>query len=352
MTEDDIKFYKDKSNSFIIISNLQKAIRRGYVNNAIETWGVLKHSNRGHALMRLATISVEDIGYGRSSLVREFLSTEIKKAEIEKRGGDDDYVEKIIISMCKSPKDNLCSQLVSENNNSESIINFFNEFQGLDSLNKLADIYKNSSDTVSRSIAMNLMIGNKKVKNDKLSSISESHFNNEYNEDERMDLIRLVNQDIGVPDDVQDVFEKSYKYHRESNVYNYPLVYSIYNKIYDGLEVNEFITAENHKEELIRETTEDYYVKIRDLNVLASSVDYHTSLGKSIIDQIIRENKKFSPDSIKEAIFKAKGGFKSTTLSRKIIIRENSNEVNNAIEFINENYYDLFINKLITRIGN
>ena len=98
-------------------------------------------------------------------------------------------------------------------------------------------------------------------------------------------------------------------------------------------------------------STEDYYVKIRDLNVLASSVDYHTSLGKSIIDQIIRENKKFSPDSIKEAMFKAKGGFKSTTLSRKIIIRENSNEVNNAIEFINENYYDLFINKLITRIG-
>ena len=235
-----------------LISNLQKSIRRGLTQDAINTWNVLKTNNttRSHCLMRLAVIAVEDIGYGRSSVVKEFLSSEIKKKVIEERGGDE-YIEKIIISMCRAIKDDLCTQLNSIVNNQAIVWGFFNRWCFIEDEKALAEIYLSPKKTIiDRAIAFNTLLGFKKIKNPNIMQYQGQNFNLKIdNQDELFSFITELHQSMGLNEQVNDIFLKSYVYHKEPFVYNYPLAYSEYQKVYGGLEINDFINKDNYKDE-------------------------------------------------------------------------------------------------------
>lgn len=308
-----------------LISNLQKSIRRGLTQDAINTWNVLKTNNttRSHCLMRLAVIAVEDIGYGRSSVVNEFLSSEIKKKVIEERGGDE-YIEKIIISMCRAIKDDLCTQLYFIVNNPTIVREFFNRWCFIEDEKALAEIYLSPKKTIiDRAIAFNTLLGFKKIKNPNIMQYQGQNFNLKIDDqNELLSFITELHQSMGLNEQVNDIFLKSYVYHKEPFVYNYPLAYSEYQKVYGGLEINDFINKDNYKDEVIHNAVEDYYVDFYGFNLLAGAMDSHTSIGKASIAELNNSFIRSSPDKVGASLFRVNGGVRDKTLARRLSVRD------------------------------
>ena len=76
-----------KEDKWLLVSCLQKSVRKGFVDLAIDYASKLYDLERSYLVYRLSIIAVEDVGLGNLSLVNEFMDTEIKKANIEDKGG-------------------------------------------------------------------------------------------------------------------------------------------------------------------------------------------------------------------------------------------------------------------------
>lgn len=104
---------------YLLISGLQKSIRFGLTENAIEITNFLFENEKNYLQYRLGIILTEDIGIANIPLLTEYLNTEIKNKNIEENGGID-FIHKIVKMACESPKDR-----------SSSDISYLASFEGL-----------------------------------------------------------------------------------------------------------------------------------------------------------------------------------------------------------------------------
>lgn len=190
---------KNNPDKWILVSCLQKAIRKGYVNLALNYADELYDIERAYLLYRLSIIAVEDIGLGNINIIHDFLSTEIKKAEIEERGGKE-YVLNIVEELALSDKDRSACDL--------TYLAGFYEGASVQAQNfsSLEDIFlSNDVSVLKRLLAGWKVLGTKRQKNP---------FVQKEDEDDIEKFIE-INSKLTSNPKVLDVIRSSYKFHRE-----------------------------------------------------------------------------------------------------------------------------------------
>ncbi len=285
---------KLKSNKWLLVSSLQKSIRRGFFEDAKIIWDVVKELDKFHATYRTSIIAIEDIGLGNENLVHDFLSTSLKKANLSEKGGDD-YIKKIIEDLALSTKDrSACDAtwLASKLDWSKS---FSNDF--------LKEFYKDeSNDFIERVLAGWLLVGTKKIKHNFISERDEIS-----NIEDFIELNRIM----GVDEKTLEVVSASYPYQKEPHIFAYPLL-KIKLEKEKGMTLGKYITGDSFSKKINKDIYWNHGIPI-----LYAAVDGHTSEGKRIIERIkdypeisnlikdTSENSKLY--LLKHALFKAEG---------------------------------------------
>lgn len=97
---------------WIAVSHIQKAIRRGRGDIATAWARALWDADRSYCLFRMGVVAAEEIAGANPALARAFLSTEIKKAWFEERGGFAPFAY-FIEQFAASPKDRTSCDIAS-----------------------------------------------------------------------------------------------------------------------------------------------------------------------------------------------------------------------------------------------
>lgn len=207
----DQEYIKDnienlKTKKWLLVSSLQKSVRRGLSNEAANLWEVSKHLDKFYVCYRTSIMAIEDIGLGNPQLVHDFLSTSLKKANLSEKGGDE-YIKNIIIGLAQSIKDRTACD-TTWLSNKVTIENVDN--------NILIEKYTDSQlDIVQRALAGWLLTGTKKIKHaiiDEHDSVSN------------IEQFIEINRQLGVEEKILEVVSASYSYHKEPHIFAYPLL--------------------------------------------------------------------------------------------------------------------------------
>lgn len=284
---------KFKNYKWLLVSSLQKAVRRGLSNEAGILWDVAKEIDKFYVSYRASIMAIEDVGLGNPVLVHDFLSTSLKKANLQEKGGDI-YIKNVIMELANSVKDRtacdatwLAGKITPPS---------------LDKL-ELEQYYKdNQLDVIERALAGWLITGTKKIKH---SLITEK--------DNESDIERFIelNRQLGVNENILEVVTASYSYHKEPHIFAYPLL---------------SIALENEKNKKLGVyTTGDSFTKpfstpiydFQGIPILMSAVDGHTSEGKKVLEKVKLQNnikniighinEQTQDYLLKHALFKAEG---------------------------------------------
>lgn len=186
----------NKQDKWLLVSCLQKSIRKGYVDLALTYADELYEIERAYLLYRLSIIAVEDIGLGNVNAVHDFMETEIKKAAIEERGGKP-YVMSVVKEFALSVKDRSACDLTY-------LSSFYNHPSANES-KSLEDIFIDKNENiVTRVLAGWEVLGTKKQKNPFFQK----------DEDDIEKFLEL-NSKISDDNKILDIIKYGYKFQRE-----------------------------------------------------------------------------------------------------------------------------------------
>lgn len=294
----DQEYIKDnienlKTKKWLLVSSLQKSVRRGLSNEAANLWEVSKHLDKFYVCYRTSIMAIEDIGLGNPQLVHDFLSTSLKKANLLEKGGDE-YIKNIIIGLAQSIKDRTACD-TTWLSNKVTIENVDN--------NILIEKYTDSQlDIVQRALAGWLLTGTKKIKHaiiDEHDSVSN------------IEQFIEINRQLGVEEKILEVVSASYSYHKEPHIFAYPLL-SLALKNENDKKLGSYATGDFFEKKI--ETPIYYHYGIP---ILYSAVDGHTSEGKKVLEKVRKQKNinsiigLFPEDMqmyfLKHALFKAEG---------------------------------------------
>lgn len=282
----DYKNYK-----WLFISSLQKAIRRGLVEESVILWEKSREIESFYAAYRVAIMAIEDVGLGNQDLVYDFLSTSLKKASVEEKGGEE-YLKNVVRGLAGSVKDRSACDitwLAGHHNIGEK------------TQIELIDIYKNSEILLDRVLAAWLIVGTKKIKH--------SIYN--YDEKNEIESFLKINTELNYNDKAIEVVRASINYHKEPHIFAYPLLQNIFEKEKNA-NVSIYKTGDALNYNL---DTPIYY--FNEIPILLSAVDGHTAEGKKVIDKIKQnqsvknilknEDSNVKDYLLKHSLFKAEG---------------------------------------------
>lgn len=284
---------KFKNYKWLLVSSLQKSVRRGLAKEAGLLWDVASLIDKFYVSYRASIMAIEDVGLGNSPLVHDFLSTSLKKANIQEKGGDE-YIRKVIMDLANSVKDRTACDLTWLSG--KVIPNSLNKDQ-------LIHCYKDESlELTERVLAGWLLTGTKKIKHGLIS---------DKDNESDIELFTKINQQLGVKENILEVVTASYTYHKEPHIFAYPLL---------------SLMLDNEKnKKLGAYTTGDSFSKNFDtpiydfqgIPILMSAVDGHTSEGKKILEKVkLQKNiqtiighlqTEVQDYLLKHALFKAEG---------------------------------------------
>ena len=91
-------------NKYLLLSAMQKAVRRGCIEEAKQAFDLAYVQDPFHTMYRVAISALEDGGAAIPSDVQDFLKTALRKKEIEAMGGQI-YVQSIVEKLASGPKD-------------------------------------------------------------------------------------------------------------------------------------------------------------------------------------------------------------------------------------------------------
>lgn len=282
-----------KNNKWLLVSSLQKAIRRGLSNEAAVLWDVAKEIDKFYVTYRTSIIAIEDVGLGNPVLVHDFLSTSLKKTNIQEKGGDN-YVKKVIIKLAESVKDRTSCD-----------VTWLAGKTTLPSLKEedLMTYYQNTQlSMIERSLAGWLLTGTKKIKHDLIKDKDDIS---------NIEIFLELNKNLGVNDSILEVVKSSYPYQKEPHMFAYPLLSLIIENEKDNT-LGPYKTGDSFKKELV---TPIYYYK--NIPILMSAVDGHTSEGKKVLQKVKNQSniqrvishleENVQDYLLKHALFKAEG---------------------------------------------
>jgi len=98
--------------SYIAMSLMQKAIRRGDENNALSAGMFLLNTNERSFWKRLCICALEDVGIANLKLVAQVLIVDKGKRLREGVGDSDRIAQALLCALCKSPKDRCSDDLI------------------------------------------------------------------------------------------------------------------------------------------------------------------------------------------------------------------------------------------------
>ena len=99
--------------SYIAMSLMQKAIRRGDEYNALFAGMFLLNSNNRNFWKRLCICALEDVGIANLKLVAQVLLVDKGKRFREGMGDSTQIAQAMICALCKSPKDRSSDDLIA-----------------------------------------------------------------------------------------------------------------------------------------------------------------------------------------------------------------------------------------------
>lgn len=259
-----------KEDKWLLVSCLQKSIRKGFDELAISYADRLYEIERSYLVYRLSIIAVEDVGLGNLSLMNDFLATQIKKANIEERGGKE-YILKLTGELARSVKDRSACDLTS--------LCFYDpSTNGLGedrNTEKMKEIYLDNSQPVGRRInAAWEILGAKKQKN--------LNIKNQEDDLERfLDLNRELIYHLPHSTAVLDSMRNGYIIHRESHFIALGLLYSLLEAERDQ-KIGSFVTGSFVERQFAAHILENTW--------LIDGIDWHTKEGKSAIYDFCKSN--------------------------------------------------------------
>lgn len=248
---------------WLLVSCLQKSIRKGFCDLALNYADKLYEIERSYLVYRLSVIAIEDIGLGNVDLIHDFLSTEIKKANIEERGGKD-YIMKIVESLSLSGKDRSACDLVS-------LAYFYQEKTNINK--KFEEVFLDNNDPlVNRVLAGWEILGAQKLKNPLVKNI----------ENNDLEKFLELNSQITSNKKILEIIKFCHTIHREPHFISFGILASVYEK------------EKAQKMKIGNFTTGDIVEKKYPLNLvhdkwLIDGVDWHTKEGKSAIYDFLKE---------------------------------------------------------------
>lgn len=251
---------KNNPDKWILVSCLQKSVRKGYVDLALNYAEQLYDMERAYLLYRLSIIAVEDVGLGNIDVVHDFMSTEIKKAQIEERGGKD-YVLNVVEDLASSNKDRSACDLTYLAGFYEGV-NKNTEDKSLEQL-----FLSNDVSVVKRLLAGWQVLGTKRQKNP-------------FVQKEEDDLERFIelNSKLTSNQKILEIMRSAYKFHREPHFIALGLLDYLYNnELKAGGKVGNFNIGET--------MNKTYTPQMCGYNNkwLIDGFDWHTAEGKKAI---------------------------------------------------------------------
>lgn len=182
---------------WILVSCLQKSIRKGYVNLALNYADELYDMERAYLLYRLSIIALEDVGLGNVDSVHDFMLTEIKKAEIEAKGGKE-YVMEVVKQFALSNKDRTACDL--------TYLSGFYQGAPTNTEGKSAEqiFLSNEVSVVKRVLAGWQVLGTKRQKNPFIQ-----------NEEDDLERFIELNSELTKNNKILEIMKAAYKFHRE-----------------------------------------------------------------------------------------------------------------------------------------
>ena len=113
-----------KWDSYIAMSLMQKAIRRGDVENALFAGRFLFTFNERSFWKRLCVCAIEEIGVANLKLVAQVLIAANDKRLRKELGGDNRLAQTLLSELCNSPKDRCADDLIDAIENAAQYPNF------------------------------------------------------------------------------------------------------------------------------------------------------------------------------------------------------------------------------------
>lgn len=253
----------NKEDKWLLVSCLQKSIRKGFKELALNYADKLYEIERGYLLYRLSIIAIEDVGLGNIDLIHDFLSTEIRKANIEERGGKD-YVMKVVEYLASSVKDRSACDLTS-------LASFYqNETEN----QTPEQVFLNKNESVAnRALAGWKIIGGKKHKNN-LVGLEDQHDFEKF-----LDL----NEKIVNNKKIIEILKFSNTVHREPHFIAFGLLYSLYeSELAEKLKMGKYVTGQSVEKQ--------FPITLVQNKWLIDGIDWHTKEGKGAVFEFAKDN--------------------------------------------------------------
>lgn len=243
-----------QDHKWLLVSCLQKAVRKGFSDLAVEYAGYLYDIDKSYLFYRLSIIAVEDIGLGNIDLIHDFMGTQIKRVNIEGRGGKD-YILKVVKDFAESVKDRSACDLCS--------LAFMDDFDHTTQGESEKLFLNESAPVVNRLIAGWEVLGAKKLQNPLIT-----------NKEDNLDKFMDINEVLIKNEKILSIMKNGYLIHRDPHFIAIGLLASLLEKE-KNQKVGKFTTGD---------FVEKTYSKTMVNNTwLLDGVDWHTKEGKSAI---------------------------------------------------------------------
>lgn len=255
-------------NKWLLVSCLQKSIRRGFEEEAVLLWNHLKNIDRFYTIYRLSIMAIEDVGLGNLDIIYDFLSTGLKKVNLEQKGGNE-YIEYVVRELAKSVKDRSACDItwLASYQNWEKEVN--QDF--------LKNEYENENNSLQeRILAGWILVGMKKIKHNKIHEFDEKN--------NWIDFIEIQKR-RKLDEKIIKIIEESYLYQKEPHLFALPLLFE---KMQEEKDMQ--IGKSNYKTGDYKEIKiEKNVIEVQGLPILLEGIDGHTSEGKKVIQKLLNE---------------------------------------------------------------
>lgn len=253
---------KFKNYKWLLVSSLQKAIRRGMAEEAVTLWNVVKEIDKFYVSYRVSIMAIEDVGLGNQDLVYDFLTTSLKKQNLLDKGGDD-YLENVVRELALSVKDRtacdatwLAGKIEPPSLEKEDLIAYFKD--------------ENLS-IIERSLSGWLLTGTKKIKHPLVSN---------FDEQSNIEELIQLHEELTIDKKSIEVIKTSYPYQKEPHLFAYGLLTKNYENE-KNQKLGEYTTGDSFEKKI-----ETPIYNFNGIPILYSAVDGHTSEGKRVLDKI------------------------------------------------------------------
>ncbi len=244
---------------WILVSNLQKAIRRNQEEIAVKTSTELWKIDNAYLRYRTAVILVEDIGIANINLLSMAFEGKLGKRWIDAKGGLSWFLDNIIIPAARSTKDRTACDLgIISKNNKPQFEEKYGLFQNI-SIDTAVDIYTNSASILEKGLAAWRIAGTDLFPHKSLPEQIKGDWQKWLN----------INKDLGVSDNTLNIMKLAQKSQRE------------WHAIYLG------IAEINSKLHTIKQ--ESIETPIYE-NIILAAADIHTRIGQNAIRNYIKTN--------------------------------------------------------------